>query len=454
MKSSENPFNEPVPAKMPDRRLILAAGVTLLASLGSIYAWSFFTRPLQETYHWSNAQVSMVFSLAVAGLGFSALYSGPLVSKLGARRLMKRSAVFFVSGYVIAALGLYLGSGVIGSIDSPFVSWLSFLVLALGYGVVGGIGLGTGYVTAVSTVAGWFPDRKGFATGLIVMGFGMGALFMSKVFAPFSMHISGGNVANAFLFIAGVYAVIMTIACRFIYSPHAAATVLQRPTLADTYPHLRSTRVRLWMVCFFYSVAGLGIISLLSPLMQNLAAARDPGLGTAELAAAGATLIAFASIGNSVGRLFWAWISDIIGRVNAFTILLGTSAVAYLVMPHVSAPILFGVLICYAIACYGGAFGTIPSLISDLFGPKRMSSMHGLVLTGWAMAGLTAPPLFGYMNDTIPQHAATVAYYICAGSLLISTAIVYTFKNLHKECAQPAQPTAAEEEEALVMKAV
>ncbi|TVP78127.1 MAG: MFS transporter [Puniceicoccaceae bacterium] len=437
MNISENPFNEPVPAKALDRRLILVAGVILLASLGSVYAWSFFTRPLQAAYGWSNAQVSIVFSLAVAGLGFSALYTGPLVSKLGGRRLMKRSAKFFVSGYLISALGLYLGSGVIGGAESAFVSWLSFLVLAFGYGVIGGIGLGTGYVTAVSTVAGWFPDRKGFATGMIVMGFGMGALFMSKVFAPFSMKIAGGNVAIAFLFIAAVYAVIMMIACHYIYSPHASIATMQKATVADTYPHKTNARVRLWLVCFLYSVAGLGIISLLSPLMQNLLAANDPSLSPAELAAAGATLIAIASIGNSVGRLFWAWTSDGIGRVNAFIILLGTSALAYLLMPQVSSPLIYSILICYVIACYGGGFGTIPSLISDLFGPKRMSAMHGLVLTGWAVAGLTAPPLFGYMNDTIPEHAANAAYYICAGSLVLSTIIVWTFKGLHRECGLP-----------------
>lgn len=444
MSTSEISFHEPVPAKDLDRRLILAAGVVLLASLGSIYAWSFFTRPLQDAYHWSNAQVSIVFSLAVAGLGFSALYTGPLVSKLGSRRLMKRSALFFVSGYLVAALGLYLGSGVIGPVDSAFVSWLSFLVLALGYGVIGGIGLGTGYVTAVSTVAGWFPDRKGFATGLIVMGFGMGALFMSKVFAPFAMQIGSGNVAIAFLFIAGVYAVIMTIACHFIYSPHASIATKQVVTVAESYPHRHNVRVRLWAVCFLYSVAGLGIISLLSPLMQNLLSSNNPGMSTAELAAAGATLIALASVGNSVGRLFWAWISDGIGRVNAFIILLGTSALAYLVLPQVSSPVLFSLLICYAIACYGGGFGTIPSLISDLFGPKRMSSMHGLVLTGWATAGLTAPPLFGYMNDVMPDNAASVAYYICAGALALSTLLVWTFKSLHKDCVQHVVPATAQ----------
>lgn len=441
MDTSDNSPRPIEPGTPPDRRVILAAGVTLLACLGSVYAWSFFTKPLQQAYHWSNMQTNLVFSLAVAGLGFSALYTGPLVSKLGGRRLMKRSTLFFLSGYLIATLGLYLGSGLIGSIESPFVNWLSFTLLAFGYGVVGGIGLGTGYVTAVSTIAGWFPDKKGFATGIIVMGFGIGALFMSKVFAPFAMKITGGDVATAFLLIAGVYAAIMLAACRFIYSPHGALAAQQKTTVAESYPHAPNVRVRLWSICFLYSVAGLGIISLLSPLMQALMKNARPDLNAAELAAVGATLIAFASIGNSVGRLFWAWLSDIIGRVNVFIVLLSTAGVAYLILPYVTSPFLFGLLICYAIACYGGGFGTIPSLISDLFGPKRMSAMHGLVLTGWATAGLVAPPLFGYMNDKIPTQAATIAYTICGGALLLSTGIAWTLKSLHATCIQTVEPT-------------
>ena len=196
----------------PDRRIILAAGVILLASLGSVYAWSFFTKPLREAFLWNNMQISAVFSLAVAGLGFSALYTGPLVSKLGGRRLMFRATKFFIAGYLIAALGLYLGSGVLGSIETPWVSWTSFLILALGYGVIGGIGLGTGYVSAVTTIAGWFPDKKGFATGVIVMGFGLGALFMSKIFAPYAMDFTNGNIPLTFLIIAGVFSLIMPFA--------------------------------------------------------------------------------------------------------------------------------------------------------------------------------------------------------------------------------------------------
>lgn len=431
-------IQEPVPSKPVDRRLILAAGVILLASLGSVYAWSFFTKPLIEAYQWSTMQVSAVFSLAVAGLGFAALYTGPLVSKLGSRRLMKRAMYFFVSGYLVAALGLYLGSGVIGSIETAWVSWLSFIVLALGYGVIGGIGLGTGYVTAVTTVAGWFPDKKGFATGVIVMGFGLGALFMSKVFAPISMNITSNNIPLTFLIIAGVYAAIMVLACNFIYSPLVANASNLKPTIAETYEHVRATRVKLWMICFLYSVAGLGIISLMSPMMQNVLRNADSTLSATELAAAGATLIAAASIGNSVGRLFWAWLSDFVGRVVAFILLLSTSAVAFLLLPHIASPLLFGILISYTIASYGGGFGTIPSLISDLFGPKRMSAIHGLVLSGWATAGLSAPPLFGYMNDVMPDKAANYAFYICAGVLVAATILTISLRSLHKECTQPA----------------
>jgi MFS transporter, OFA family, oxalate/formate antiporter len=437
MSHHENMFNEPLPKKPLDRRIILIAGLMLMASLGSVYAWSFFTKPLQAAYHWANWQTSLVFSLAVAGLGFSALYTGPLVAKLGGRKLMKRSAVFFVSGYGVAALGLYLGSGVIGDIDKPFVSWLSFIILALGYGVIGGIGLGTGYLTAVSTIAGWYPDKKGFATGMIVMGFGIGALFMSKVFAPFAMKISDGSVAGAFLFIAVVFGVIMTIACKFIYSPHAAVSDKRIPTVADDFVHAPNVRLRLWLTCFAYSLAGLGIISQLSRLMQDVSKAADASLSADELTAVGATLIAIASLGNSVGRLIWAWLSDHFGRVNIFVVFLGTASIVYLILPHAKSPVLYSVLICYVIASYGGGFGTIPSLISDLFGPKRMSSLHGLALTGWATAGLIAPPFFGFLYDIIPVQAANYAYYICAASLFISMLLVLSVRKLHKQCTEP-----------------
>jgi MFS transporter, OFA family, oxalate/formate antiporter len=444
---AQGPFVEAVPSKMPDRWVILSCGTAMLACLGSIYAWSFFTKPLCDTFGWSKMQVSVVFSLGVAALGLSAAYTGPLVSKLGSRRLMFRSAGFFVSGYLIAALGLYLGSGMLGNPNEvAWVSWLSLAVLGLGYGVIGGIGLGTGYVTGVTTIAGWFPDKKGYATGMIVMGFGLGALIMSKVFAPLAVQLAGGHLPLTFLLIGLAFGVITPVLCRFIYSPPTHTAVVRTPTVAESTRHSPHVQMRLWVICFLASLAGLGMLSLLSPLMQGVAAADNPSLGDVELATIGATLIAVASIGNSLGRLFWAWASDSIGRVNAFVALQLSAAVAYLILPHVSSPLLFGALVTYVIASYGGGFGTIPSLISDLYGPKRMSEVHGKILIGWATAGLFAPPLFGYMNDRFTEHAAIYAFYLSAVALLVASAISFSFLKLHNAMTTaPAMVTAADE---------
>lgn len=333
---AQRPFVEGVPSKVFDRRVILLCGMAMLACLGSIYAWSFFTKPLCDTFGWTKMQVSVVFSLGVAALGLSAAYTGPLVSKLGSRRLMFRSAIFFVCGYLIAALGLYLGSGVLGDANEvAWISWLSLGVLGLGYGVIGGIGLGTGYVTGVTTIAGWFPDKKGFATGMIVMGFGLGALVMSKVFAPLAVQLTGGHLPLTFLLIGLAFGVITPVLCRFIYSPPTHTIVVRTPTVAETIEHAPNVLMRLWLICFLFSLAGLGMLSLLSPLMQGVAAADNPSLDGVKLAAIGATLIAVASIGNSLGRLFWAWASDSIGRVNAF-IALQLSAMALLLASAIS----------------------------------------------------------------------------------------------------------------------
>ena len=269
---------------------------------------------------------------------------------------------------------------------------------------------------------------------------------MSKVFAPWAVHLAAGNLALAFLIIAAAFLVMTPILCWFIYSPTTHTTAARSRTLAETTEHDPHVQIRLWMICFLYSLAGLGMLSLLSPLMQYVAAADNPSLTPTELASIGATLIAVASIGNSLGRLFWAWASDIIGRVNAFILLLASSAIAFLILPHVSSPMLFGTLLAFTIACYGGGFGTIPSLISDLYGPKRMSAVHGKVLMGWAAAGLIAPPLFGYMNDRFADQAATTAFYICAVVLLMSCGICVTLFKLHGAMtASPAIEHAAED---------
>ena len=222
------------PSRPVDRRVVLACGILLLASLGSVYAWSFFTKPLCESFGWSKMQVSWVFSLAVAGLGLSAAYTGPKVSKLGSRKLMFRSAFFFAGGYLLSALALYLKN---------------LPLLYLGYGVIGGIGLGTGYVTGVTTIAGWFPDKKGFATGLVVMGFGIGALLMSKVIAPYSLTAANNSLPHTFLYIGLAFCVIMPLACLGIQAPPTANGNLKPATVAETIEHGPGVQIKLWTVC-------------------------------------------------------------------------------------------------------------------------------------------------------------------------------------------------------------
>ena len=196
-------------------------------------------------------------------------------------------------------------------------------------------------------------------------------------------------------------------------------------------------QVKLWVLCFLYSLAGLGIISLQSPLMQKIAGAADPSLDKVALAALGATFVAWTSVSNSTGRLFWASVSDKLGRVNTFVVFLSTAAIAFLALPYVKSPILFGCLLAYTLASYGGGFGTIPTLISDLYGPKRMSPIHGKVLTGWATAGVTAPPIFGWLMDRFPEQAATYAFNGCAVVLFLAAILAFTLKSLHTVTTAP-----------------
>jgi OFA family oxalate/formate antiporter-like MFS transporter len=319
-------------------------------------------------------------------------------------------------------------------------------LLYLGYGVIGGIGLGTGYVTCVTTIAGWFPDKKGFATGLVVMGFGIGALLMSKVIAPYALSAANNSLPQTFFLIGLAFCIIMPLACLGIHSPPSSTTNAASTTVAETIQHNAGVQIKLWAVCFLYSLAGLGIISLQSPLFQKIAGTADPSLDKLTLAAMGATLIGWTSLSNSLGRLFWASVSDKIGRVNTFVAMLSSAAVVFLILPHVDSPVLFSILLAYTLASYGGGFGTIPSLISDLYGPKRMSAVHGKILTGWASAGLIAPPAFGYLTDHYPDHAANYAFYSCAIVLLLSCALVATFKSLHlKTTSIPAINHAADD---------
>ena len=363
------------------RWFIALAGTALQLCLGTVYAWSYFQKPLAETYGWSNAQVTWTFSLAICCLGLAAAWGGLQLPRLGPRRLAMIGGVLFGVGHLVAALALH---------------WKCLVLLYLGYGVLGGCGLGLGYVTPVATVAKWFPDKKGLTTGMVIMGFGFGALFMSKLFVPLLEWATSGDLVMVFAWL-GIGFLLSIVSLGAVlrnpppgFSPAGAYVLPAGVAIVEgqVYPGLFSRRfATMWLVFFTNILAGISLLSFLSPLFQSLWQNRDPDLSKEALAACGATLIAVSSLFNGAGRMLWGWLSDRIGRVRTFRIMLASQIVVFGVLTQVGNPWLFGGLICYILLCYGGGFGTMPSFVLDVFGPTKMPVMYGAILTAWSPPG-------------------------------------------------------------------
>ncbi len=406
--------------------LIVGACCTFLQMcLGTVYAWSFFQTMLSRQYGWSHTQTVLSFSLAIFFIGISAGLAGRLLPRTGPRRLALAGSILFASGYVIASLALQLNY---------------IPLFYLGYGVIGGIGIGLGYVTPVVTVAKWFPDKRGLATGTVVMGFGVGALLLSKVLAPFLVASLEGDLAAVFLWLGVIFAVTL-VPCSLMLrnpdgdAPPVPAPVRTRPATPSArlpsapesaFPYLLSGRFAvMWIVFFFNIAAGISVISFQSELLQEVWGVADPSLGPAALAAHGATLIAVSSIFNGLGRIFWAWLSDRFGRVTIFRVLLASQMVVFGVLMSETNPWIFSALVCYVLLCFGGGFATMPSFVLDVFGSANMSRIYGTILTAWAAAGICGPLFVGYLKDVYPDRA--VMYCFLIGIFMLGAGYIFSF---------------------------
>lgn len=409
---------------------VVAAGVALQLCLGTVYAWSFFQKPIMDAYLWSNSSTAWTFSLAICFLGLAAAWGGLRLKRYGPRKLALAGGALFGTGYLLGAHAL---------------SIRSLPLLYLGYGVVGGIGLGLGYVTPVATAAKWFPRRRGLVTGLVVMGFGFGALAMSKAIAPFFLAAADGNLVRVFLYIGVLMLAVTLPAAAFLDNPveedseDAPAGDAVSPTSTENAPSaaecLRSsTFIRLWLVFFLNITAGIMFIAFQSPLLQDLIRAADPARSPAALAAAGATLIAASSVCNGVGRFLWGGLSDRIGRANAFRLILGTQVLAFAALPFVDRPLAFGALVCCVLLCYGGGFGAMPSFVQNLFGAKLMPTLYGAVLTAWSAAGIAGPQIVAALKDKAAaagdaRTAGTAAFIVGAALLSAGFAVSLTLSD-------------------------
>jgi MFS transporter, OFA family, oxalate/formate antiporter len=404
------------------RWVVAAAGAALQLCLGTVYAWSFFQKAIVAGFGWSNSATAWAFSAAICVLGISAAAGGIKLAAIGPRRLAVCGIALYAAGHVIAGAAL---------------ATENIMLFYAGYGLVGGIGLGLGYVTPVATVARWFPDRKGLLTGLVVMGFGLGALLMSKVITPLLLDAfmpaqgAGDSLAAAYRVAlpwvfagAGVVLALLGV---------PAALVLRNPPAGCAPPGVAAQAsgshgpkddhglspaacvlsgrfALLWIVLFCNITAGIMFIGFQSPLLQDLLQATNPTMTASALAAAGATLIAVSALFNGVGRLFWGGLSDRVGRANAFRAILASQILVFTLLLSVRNPWLFGVLVCYVLLCMGGGFGSSPSFVSDVFGQRVMPVVYGSLLTAWSMGGVVGPQLVASFTDHDPETAATNAF--------------------------------------------
>jgi OFA family oxalate/formate antiporter-like MFS transporter len=417
---------------MSKRWVVAIMGTLLQVCLGTVYAWSYFQKPIMDANNWNNTQAAWAFSIAIFFLGVSAAWGGMNLAKQGPRKLAMLGGLLFGTGYLIGGYALSIGS---------------IPLLYIGYGVIGGCGLGLGYVTPVATAAKWFPDKKGFITGMVVMGFGFGALVMAKILAPIFMAHFNGNVSQVF-YALGVFMLIFTLPAGYFlmnppagfvptgYTPPATTAASQASDSTTAKQSILSLPFLLmWIVFFFNIIAGIMFIGFQSPLLQDLLKKSiDPATWSneaviASLAASGATLIAVSSIFNGVGRFFWGGLSDKIGRVQAFRLILGSQFLVFIGLMYVSNPIIFGVLVCYILLCYGGGFGSMPSFVGDVFGAKVMPVVYGTILTAWGCAGIVGPQIVAFLKDNFAAQAAQYTFVTAAALLMAGLLITLALSN-------------------------
>ena len=402
------------------RTVIALFCTTLQVCLGTVYAWSFFQTILVRQSGWTFTQSAWAFSITIFTLGVSAAWAGQALPRQGPRKLALLGSALFSVGYLIGGLALHL-------------DWIPLFYL--GYGVIGGAGIGMGYVTPVATVAKWFPDRKGLVTGIVVMGFGVGAFLLSKGLAPLLVLQAGQDLSLVFVWLGVIFACVLIPCSLFLSNPPepepAPGTQTAPPATAgaepeSVWPYIRSPAfVILWIVFFFNIAAGISVISFQSELLQEVWGLSDPSLEPAMLAEYGATLIAVSSLCNGVGRLFWGLLSDRIGRVAVFRILLASQMVVFGILMTETNPWVFSALVCYVLLCFGGGFATMPSFVLDVFGPKKMSTIYGAILTAWAAAGIAGPVYVGYLKDVYPDRA--VLYCFLIGVMMLGAGFVFSY---------------------------
>lgn len=384
-----------------NRWSIALAGVLMQVALGAVYAWSVFRIPLAQQFGWSISQVTMTFTISIFVLGIAAFFGGLWLNRRGPR-------IVAVTGGALYGLGVFLAS-----FSANKLWWLY-----LSYGLIGGIGLGFAYIVPVAVLVKWFPDRRGLITGLAVGGFGAGAL----VTAPLATRlIESVGVLNTFAYLGVAYLAVTVVAGMLMHNPPEGwrpegwAPTPSEASQRAGHDYTLSEALKtwqfyaLWLLLFLNTCAGISIISQEAPLFQEL---------TAVTAATAAGMVGLASIGNAVGRVFWAWISDLITRRATFVVMFIVQMLLFWMYPNVATISLMTIVTFVVLMCYGGGFGTMPAFTADYFGPKNVGPIYGLMLTAWGTASVFGPLLIAHLREVDGSYRG--ALHIIAGVMAVS----------------------------------
>lgn len=410
--------------RLKNRWLIAVCAVGIHICIGSVYAYSVMTKPVMQMLstpeHAVTADmVKVSFSIAIFFLGMSAAFMGHFVERFGPR----------VSGMVAATCW---GLGLVGA--GLAVRYQSLWMLYACYGVLGGIGLGIGYITPVSTLVKWFPDKRGMATGLAIMGFGFAAMIAGPIMAWLfnagtseAPEYTMSSVSRTFFLCGGVYFVVMMLSAQYLAPPPKGYA----PKGFDPSKAIKSGRVRhdlaqltaneaiktrrfyfMWLMLGINITCGIALISVASPMLQSL-------LGMSVLEAG--AVVGLIGVFNGVGRIMWASASDYLGRPLTFSLFFAIQIAAFALLPSIQSAVLFQAVLFLIMTCYGGGFATVPAFLGDLFGTKQLGAVHGYTLTAWAVAGIVGPSVLIPLVET---PGGSVGYakllYLCAGLFVVA----------------------------------
>ncbi|MBP2655305.1 MAG: yhjX 1 [Firmicutes bacterium] len=394
---------------MKNRWLIALSAVGIHVCIGSVYAWSVLTKPIMKELGVGLKETQWTFSLAILFLGLSAAFLGSYVEKLGPKKSGLISAAFF-------SIGLF-GTGV-----AVYLKTLPLLYLF--YGIIGGIGLGIGYITPVSTLVKWFPEKRGFATGIAIMGFGFASFIAGPIIQTL---IEKYSLIATFEILGIIYLLIMTPSALYLEQPPETYNVVTNLSITPVTERYQMTSLEalktwqfyaLWWMLFTNITCGIGLLSVVSPFAQEV-------IKMSPIAAA--TMVGMVGLLNGFGRIIWASVSDYIGRANTYLAFFLIQIIAFFLLSHTTDSISFQLFVYLIISCYGGGFATIPAFLSDLFGTKELSAIHGKILSAWAAAGVVGPFLVAWVKETTNSYndMLLVFSYCFIVTLIVATVVKF-----------------------------